>query len=174
MLRKIGLHIYIFILTIQLTCAHDLYAVLGVSRSDSPSVIKNAYRKLVKKWHPDKNKDLDAGKRFIEIQKAYEILGDPNKKMQYDNFGKFQLKAGVHLLFPYNSIQGTYDEGEQPPQRGFNNDFMHMFHFGEFGRHPFFEMPSQNNFFSKHKLDLRYYKSSLQSFITCRLNSTIC
>ncbi|KAI3651359.1 hypothetical protein MP228_003781 [Amoeboaphelidium protococcarum] len=71
----------------------DPYQVLGVSKSSSPAEIKKAYFKLAKKYHPDafqsasqKEKD-DAKQNFIEIQEAYDILSDEQKKAQFDRFG---------------------------------------------------------------------------------------
>ncbi|KAG6120748.1 hypothetical protein E4U13_006065 [Claviceps humidiphila] len=65
----------------------DPYQVLGVSKSSSAAEIKKSYYGLAKKYHPDTNKDPDAKDKFAEIQSAYEILSDPQKKKQYDQFG---------------------------------------------------------------------------------------
>ncbi|OAA68414.1 mitochondrial chaperone [Niveomyces insectorum RCEF 264] len=65
----------------------DPYKVLGVGKSASSSDIKKAYYGLAKKFHPDTNKDATAKDRFAEVQSAYEILSDPKKKEQYDQFG---------------------------------------------------------------------------------------
>jgi molecular chaperone DnaJ len=65
----------------------DLYAVLGVSKSATAEEIKKAYRTLARKYHPDVNKEAGAEEKFKEIQKAYDILSDSNKKAQYDQFG---------------------------------------------------------------------------------------
>lgn len=68
--------------------AEDLYDVLGVARSASPDEIKSAYRKLARKYHPDQNRDdPDAEEKFKQIAAAYEILGDEQKRAQYDRFG---------------------------------------------------------------------------------------
>jgi len=65
----------------------DYYDVLGVSRDADEAEIKTAYRKLAKKYHPDVNKADDAEDKFKEVQEAYEVLSDPQKREQYNQFG---------------------------------------------------------------------------------------
>jgi molecular chaperone DnaJ len=66
----------------------DLYEVLGISRKASPDEIKKAYRKLARKHHPDANPgDAAAEERFKEVQAAYDVLSDPEKRKQYDAVG---------------------------------------------------------------------------------------
>lgn len=66
----------------------DYYDVLGVSRNADASTIKKAYRKLAKKYHPDTNHgDARAEQMFKEVNEAYDVLGDPEKKKMYDQFG---------------------------------------------------------------------------------------
>jgi molecular chaperone DnaJ len=68
----------------------DLYGVLGVDRKASPEEIKKAYRKLARRYHPDTNPDdKQAEERFKEISAAYDVLGDPDKRKQYDRGGLF-------------------------------------------------------------------------------------
>ncbi|WP_034386668.1 DnaJ C-terminal domain-containing protein [Deinococcus sp. YIM 77859] len=66
----------------------DYYDILGVSRGASDADIKSAYRRLAKKYHPDKNQgDEKAAERFKEIGEAYAVLSDPEKRKLYDQFG---------------------------------------------------------------------------------------
>ncbi len=65
----------------------DPYEVLGVSKNASADEIKSSYRKLARKYHPDLNKEEGAEAKFKEVQEAYEILSDPDKKAKYDQFG---------------------------------------------------------------------------------------
>jgi molecular chaperone DnaJ len=66
----------------------DLYEILGVKKDATDAEIKSAYRKMAMKWHPDKNKgEKDVEKKFQEINNAYEVLSDKQKRQQYDTFG---------------------------------------------------------------------------------------
>merc|ERR1711879_385647 len=67
--------------------AKSLYETLEVSENSSADEIKKAYRKLARKYHPDVNKDKDAEEKFKEINAAYEVLSDAEKKQQYDQYG---------------------------------------------------------------------------------------
>jgi curved DNA-binding protein len=67
---------------------HDYYQTLGVARDASAADIKNAYRKLAMQYHPDRNPgDKKAEERFKEINEAYQVLSDPNKRERYDQLG---------------------------------------------------------------------------------------
>ena len=65
----------------------DYYEVLGVDRTAKQEEIQRAYRKLARKFHPDVNKAPDAEVKFKEINEAYEVLGDPEKRQKYDQLG---------------------------------------------------------------------------------------
>jgi molecular chaperone DnaJ len=67
--------------------AKDYYDVLGVGKNANGDEIKNAYRNLALKFHPDINKDKKAEETFKEINEAYAVLSDPDKRSQYDSFG---------------------------------------------------------------------------------------
>ena len=70
-----------------MTTKTDFYETLGVARNATAEDIKKAYRKLAFQFHPDRNKDAGATERFKEISEAYQVLSDPKRKAQYDQFG---------------------------------------------------------------------------------------
>ncbi|MGB1818383.1 MAG: DnaJ domain-containing protein, partial [Candidatus Poseidoniaceae archaeon] len=65
----------------------DYYEVLGVEKNADDKELKQAFRILARRYHPDKNDAEDAESRFKEIQEAYAVLSDPEKRRQYDRFG---------------------------------------------------------------------------------------
>lgn len=73
----------------------DYYTVLGVARNASEEDIRSAFRKKAMEYHPDRNKSPDAEDRFKEINEAYQVLSDRQKRMQYDRFGRAGVGAGA-------------------------------------------------------------------------------
>ncbi|MEO1279326.1 MAG: DnaJ domain-containing protein, partial [Planctomycetota bacterium] len=73
---------------VRLMAEKDYYDVLGVPRGASQEDIRNAYRKLARELHPDVNKASDAQEKFAQVQAAYDVLCEPEKRAQYDRFGK--------------------------------------------------------------------------------------
>ncbi|PLV58331.1 molecular chaperone DnaJ [Thermotoga sp. KOL6] len=92
----------------------DYYEILGVPRNATQEEIRRAYKKLVKEWHPDRHPEnrKEAEQRFKEIQEAYEILSDPQKRAMYDRFG-------------YVGEQPSYQEGRT--SGSFFEDFLRDF-----------------------------------------------
>jgi len=82
----------------------DYYDVLGVSRGASADDIRKAYRELARKLHPDVNKAPDAAQRFSEVQEAYDVLSDSEKRQAYDQFGA----AGVGSTGPEGAHTYTW------------------------------------------------------------------
>src|SRR5579863_1790117 len=77
----------------------DYYEVLGVARGAGDDEVKKAYRRLAKQFHPDTNKEQGAEARFIEVNEAYEILSDPQKRAAYDRFGHAGVGNGAGAGF---------------------------------------------------------------------------
>lgn len=88
----------------------DYYAILGVSKSASETEIKAAYRKLARKHHPDVDKTAGAAEKFKEISEAYQVLADPTKRKNYDQFG--------HAAFDRSSGFGGAGAGGYNPFGG--------------------------------------------------------
>ena len=72
----------------------DYYEVLGVARDATADQIRRAYRQLAREYHPDVNQSTDAASRFAEVQEAYEVLSDAEKRKAYDRFGHAGVGVG--------------------------------------------------------------------------------
>jgi molecular chaperone DnaJ len=108
----------------------DYYEVLGVARNASDDDIKKAFRRLARQYHPDVNRDKDAEARFKEVNEAYEVLSDPQKRQMYDQFGHASANMGAGAGFEnfgfggFSDIFQTFFGGQsgggshRGPQRG--------------------------------------------------------
>ena len=125
----------------------DYYSVLGVAKKGSQDEIKKAYRKLAVKYHPDKNQgNKSAEEKFKEISEAYEVLGDPEKRKQYDKLGANwkQYQDAGYSQGPFGGHTGrrtyTYGEGKDSDyfdSSGFSDFFESFFGGGRDRRSPF-------------------------------------
>ncbi len=78
-----------------MTAERDFYEVLGVDRTAGDADIKRAFRKLAQQWHPDVNTDPAAQERFKEVNEAYQVLSDPQRRQAYDMFGRAGVNGGA-------------------------------------------------------------------------------
>lgn len=137
----------ICLLMVAVAAAKDYYSILGVKRGATDREIKKAFRKLAMKYHPDKNKnDPDAEKKFVEIAQAYEILGDPDKRKQYDQFGEAAFGSGGGGNsgfggFKFDDFFKGFDDAFGAHRSGRKSD--RMFNFGH---------PDHGSFFSFNDL----------------------
>lgn len=111
----------------------DYYQILGVDRDVSADELKKAYRRLARKYHPDVSKQADAEDKFKEVQEAYEVLKDPEKRAAYDQLGH-DWKAGQEFRPPPDwSSSVHFGEGVDLGAGGFSDFFESLF--GEFHGH---------------------------------------
>ncbi|XP_051895343.1 dnaJ homolog subfamily C member 16 isoform X2 [Pristis pectinata] len=90
--------VLVFLLNIPLLhgIEFDPYKLLGVGRTATQAEIKKAYKQLAREWHPDKNKDPKAQDQFIQISKAYEILSNEERRLNFDKYGDIDGQPGNH------------------------------------------------------------------------------
>ncbi len=107
----------------------DYYAILGVNKTASPEEIKQAFRKLARKYHPDVNPgNKQAEASFKEVNEAYEVLSDVDKRKKYDQFGQYWNKVGEG--FPSGGAgvdMGGFDFGQYGNFDEFINDLLGRF-----------------------------------------------
>ncbi len=84
----------------------DYYEILGVPRDADENTIKSAYRKLARQYHPDVNKSPDAEERFKEVNEAYEVLSDAEKRQAYDRYGHAATQGGFGAGGPGSPFAG--------------------------------------------------------------------
>jgi len=108
------------------TAYKDYYEILGVEKAADQKAIKKAYRKLAREFHPDVNHDPGAEDRFKEIAEAYEVLGDEEKRKEYDNVGR-GYSAGQEFRPPPGWEQGTGGGYEYQTSGDFSDFFEQMF-----------------------------------------------
>lgn len=109
----------------------DYYNTLGISKTATEDEIKTAYRKLARRYHPDVNKDPKAEDKFKEVNEAYQVLSDPEKRKKYDQFGsewqRYQSSGGQPGGFDWGRWQQA-PQGAQPGYRTVSQDeFSDMF-----------------------------------------------
>jgi curved DNA-binding protein len=108
----------------------DYYKLLGIDRKASAKEIKQAYRKLARQYHPDVNpNDTSAQEKFKQINEAYEVLSDPDKKKKYDTLGadwqRYDRAAGG--FDPFGGRRGTGGAGGTPDMGDFGDIFETLF-----------------------------------------------
>ena len=101
----------------------DYYETLGVKREATDSEIKSAYRKLARKYHPDVNKTKEAESKFKEINEAYEVLGDKQKRQRYDSLGA-NWQGGADYTPPPGFENFNFGGGQGFHQFNFNGQDM--------------------------------------------------
>jgi len=106
----------------------DYYDVLGVTRGAEADEVKRAYRKLARKYHPDVSKEKNAENKFKEVQEAYEVLRDPDKRAAYDQLGR-DYRPGQQFRPPPDWTQRFGQTGSQrfSDLNGFSDFFSTLF-----------------------------------------------
>ena len=159
----------------------NYYEILRVERNATIDEIKKSYRKLALKYHPDKNKDESAPKKFKKISNAYNILSDPLKRKKYDHLLNKKERKNKEPEYKFNkNFDPIFDDiGLQESFKIFNDFFKNNMFFdnGFFGKEspfndPFFKNslnqlndPFNNQFFKNNKNSFSSYSSTTISTI---------
>lgn len=110
----------------------DYYKILGVDKGASEKEIKQTYRKLARQFHPDINPGKEAEAKFKEINEAYEVLGDKEKRAKYDNLGNDYASGNFQNYQTYTQGANNYQQFDFDDVEGFS-DFFKIF-FGASGK----------------------------------------
>ncbi|MCF6766977.1 DnaJ domain-containing protein [Thiotrichales bacterium 19S11-10] len=131
----------------------DYYQLLGISKSSNNAEIKKAYRRLAKKYHPDVSTEKDAEEKFKQVQDAYEVLKDEEKRKLYDQYGDSwqQVKDGMGAGGSQGN-QGTHQQHHSSENfhgfEGYEDIFADLFgrkgKQGQYQRHQSFDMKGQD------------------------------
>ncbi|KAI5990154.1 hypothetical protein EDD15DRAFT_2388859 [Pisolithus albus] len=119
----------LFVFVGVVVAAADLYKALELSKHATEQDIRKAYKRLSRKYHPDKNKDPGAEEKFVEIAHAYEVLSDETKRRVYDQYGEEGLRAHEggqqHYANPFDVFSSFFGGGfgTQQTRRGPNSVF---------------------------------------------------
>ncbi len=112
----------------------DYYKLLGIDKTATPKDVKNAYRKLARKFHPDLNpNDKDAKRKFQQINEANEVLSDPVKRKKYDQYGKDWQQSEQFEKQKQSQQQSSYAGGSRYTASQSEGDFSDFFE-SMFGR----------------------------------------
>lgn len=155
---------------------HDYYEILGLPRSATPQQIKRTYRQLAKKFHPDhyKGKDPATGKaKFNQVQEAYAVLSDPEKRKVYDQFGHRGLEGGGPSVAQrvWRTGQGNSGFGDfADTGGGFESVFEQFFNRGRKPRRTQPPTPTRGQDVVK-KITLPFLKAALGTSSVVKLHS---
>src|SRR3990172_12997044 len=110
----------------------DYYKILGVDRSADDKTIKQAYRRLARKHHPDVSKAKGSADRFKGINEAYEVLSDPEKRQRYDSLGPDWQRFAQAGSGPFGGFRVHFEGAADPGDLGGFSDFFRTI-FGDLG-----------------------------------------
>ena len=140
----------------------DYYEILGVNKNSSIEEIKKKFRKLALEFHPDRNKAPDASEKFKEINEAYQVLVDPEKKKIYDQFGH----SGLDGKF------GGFQQGGFEDLGGFG-DIFETFFGGSFGSSRSSSNQSSQGRSLEYRVKINFYESASGKDEPLKINSFI-